>query len=624
MTADEPFLTRLSDIMVVDDSIESLRTLTDILTQAGYKVRPVEKQHLALEAARIKPLSLFLLDVKMPEMSGFEVCRHLKDDKRTCDVPVIFVIGLEDVQERLQGFEVGGVDFITTPIQEAEVLARVETHLQLRFAQLQMENLVAEKTAEIVDSEARFRATFEQAAVGIAHVAPDGTFLRLNQKFCDIVGYAHAEMLTRTFQDMTHPDDLDTDIEHLRRLLSGEADTYSMEKRYIRKDGEIVWVNLTVSQVGLEKGKLDYFVSVVEDISARKHAEEELSLYRENLESLLEERSAALNTAVEQISTLFEFSPLGVALTNYDGQFLAVNQSLLDMLCTTREKLLQGKVADVYVDPRQREALLAELREDGTLQDTTLHLQRDDGSSFFARLNSSQIVMDGNVCLLAMVDDVTEQIAAEQRTAVLEERERLARELHDAVTQTLFSASLLADTAPRLWEKDQALAVQNLHQVGRLMRGALAEMRTLLFELRPAAMEGQSLGKLLDLLADIAHARTRATVKLSVTDDRYLPQDINTALFRIAQEALNNMAKHAEATQVRIDLISTTNNGLKLCIQDNGRGFDPATIPSGHLGIGIMTERAATIGAEFRVESRLGEGTKITVVWTDPIEGEWK
>ncbi len=124
-----------------------------------------------------------------------------------------------------------------------------------------------------VAADSRFEATFEQAAVGIALVAPDGQWLRVNRKLCAIVGYTTDELLAKTFQDITHPDDLDADLDHVRRVLALEIVTYSMEKRYIRKDGGIVWINLTVSLVWKPEGAPDYFISVVDDISARKAAE---------------------------------------------------------------------------------------------------------------------------------------------------------------------------------------------------------------------------------------------------------------------------------------------------------------------------------------------------------------
>jgi PAS domain S-box-containing protein len=129
---------------------------------------------------------------------------------------------------------------------------------------------------KIEKTEKLFKDTFEQAAVGIAHVAPDGRWLRVNQRLSDIVGYTRHEMLSLNFQDITYPEDLDADLKHVAQLLSGEIDSYSMEKRYCHKDGSIVWINLTVSLVRDASGRPKYFISVIEDIAERKRAEKAL------------------------------------------------------------------------------------------------------------------------------------------------------------------------------------------------------------------------------------------------------------------------------------------------------------------------------------------------------------
>ncbi len=136
---------------------------------------------------------------------------------------------------------------------------------------------------ELQENEQRFRSTFEQAAVGIAHVAPDGRWLRVNQKLCDIVGYSREELLQKTFPDITYPEDLDASMEYVRQALAGEIPTYSMEKRYIRKDGSLVWINLTVSVVRNVSGDPTYFIAVIEDIVKRKKAEED----KQNLQGQL-------------------------------------------------------------------------------------------------------------------------------------------------------------------------------------------------------------------------------------------------------------------------------------------------------------------------------------------------
>jgi two-component system cell cycle sensor histidine kinase/response regulator CckA len=125
------------------------------------------------------------------------------------------------------------------------------------------------------ESEERFRVTFDQAAVGIAHVGPDGQLLRINQKFCTIVGYSAEELLAGKFQDITYPGDLEAELAHVHRMLAGEMQSYSMEKRYVRKDGSLVWINLTDALVRHSSGDPKYFISVVQDITERRHLEEQ-------------------------------------------------------------------------------------------------------------------------------------------------------------------------------------------------------------------------------------------------------------------------------------------------------------------------------------------------------------
>ena len=159
-------------------------------------------------------------------------------------------------------------------------------------------------------ARAGYDAAFDQAAVGIALVAPDGSWLRVNRKLCAIVGYTPAELLTRTFQDITHPDDLDIDLDQARRMLAKEIDTYSMDKRYFRKDGSLVWIRLTVALVWQSDSAPDYFISIIEDISGRKQ-----------LEATLREREQRLEAIVAH-------SPSALSLKHPDGRYALANPNL--------------------------------------------------------------------------------------------------------------------------------------------------------------------------------------------------------------------------------------------------------------------------------------------------------
>lgn len=209
-----------------------------------------------------------------------------------------------------------------------------------------------------------------------------------------------------------------------------------------------------------------------------------------------------------------------------------------------------------------------------------------------------------------------EQALAEKaaQEAVTLERTRLARDLHDAVTQTLFSASLIAEVLPDIWKMSQDEGWKRLEELRQLTRGALAEMRTLLMELRPSALTEIPLPDLLRQLCESLIGRARLPIQLSVDGTRKLPADMQICLYRISQEALNNIVKHAKATQATVTLQLHEEVHLSIC--DNGSGFDLNCVTPDHLGLKIMCERAQSMGAKFSVSSRPGEGTQIFVSWT--------
>lgn len=205
-----------------------------------------------------------------------------------------------------------------------------------------------------------------------------------------------------------------------------------------------------------------------------------------------------------------------------------------------------------------------------------------------------------------------------EKNAAMAERGRLARDLHDAVTQTLFSASLIAEVLPQIWEDDPEEGRRRLEQLRQSTRGALAEMRTLLLELRPTALLQAETGELFKYLVNAFTGRTRVPAKLVFDGTYSLPGEVKISLYRIAQEALNNSAKHAEAEQVLITLLCQP-AGVKLEICDDGTGFEVGEITAEHLGLRIMKERAAAIGADFSIKSSPGQGTTISVHWRPPF-----
>lgn len=216
-----------------------------------------------------------------------------------------------------------------------------------------------------------------------------------------------------------------------------------------------------------------------------------------------------------------------------------------------------------------------------------------------------------------------------EQAAAASERRRLAHDLHDSVTQVLFSANLIAEVLPAIWQRNRTEGERALEDLRELTSGALAEMRMLLLELRPSALQEARLDDLLSQLAAAFVGRARIPVAIDVDADCELPTEARLAFFRIAQEALNNVAKHAEANQVGLSLhcrpLKTESSEWRameatLCVSDDGRGFELDEVSLDRLGLGIMRERAEAIDALLTIESQPGHGARVVVTWRSSEE----
>jgi PAS domain S-box-containing protein len=221
----------------------------------------------------------------------------------------------------------------------------------------------------LLGSEQLFRTTYDRAVIGIAHVSPDGHWLRFNQRLCDILGYSREELATRTFQDITHPDDWEASSLYFQRLLAGELETYEMDKRYIRKDGVPVWVHLTVSLVRTPEGAPDYTISMVQDITERKRLEEERARLLERELAARAAAEAALTQAIasealaaeraERLRAILETMADGVGVYDQVGRIVQCNRAY-------RELLAVARIPGFEAIPLAERAPLLEMRDAAT------------------------------------------------------------------------------------------------------------------------------------------------------------------------------------------------------------------------------------------------------------------
>jgi PAS domain S-box-containing protein len=304
------------------------------------------------------------------------------------------------------------------------------------------------------ESEERFRATFEHAAIGAAQVGIDGRWLRVNRRLSEIVGYEREELLQRTFQDITHPDDLEGDLAHMRLLLEGELQTYTMEKRYLRKGGPEVWVNITVSLVRDASGEPAYFIAVVEDISERKKAEEErdLLLVREQLA-----RAEAV-AARRRLTLLAAAGPALAASLDYE-------QTLEDITRLLVPELADWCLLDIVEDDgsvNQLAAAHAEEEKEDLLRKLREHRRFGEGDPG----STAEVLRTGQSVLLSDLPDTTfyePELEGEHLEIVnrLEPRSLMCVPLL-ARGRTIGAITLISSRLDRCYDEDDLMLAEDL------------------------------------------------------------------------------------------------------------------------------------------------------------------
>jgi len=309
--------------------------------------------------------------------------------------------------------------------------------------------------------------------------------------------------------------------------------------------------------------------------------------------------------------------------TPEERDLLTTRHAYLREMFETRNPII---VPDIHTDPygqndAERAAIQSYIGAPIRVQNETIGFmyvfsKRPD---FFKAIHAERLMAFAELAAIAIQNAKLYQQS--QALAAVEERQRLARDLHDSVSQTLFTCRNMAESALRRWDKDPSRARELTEEVYQLTITALAEMRILLLELRPAALTHVTLKQLFEQYLQPIQNRRQFALHLAIADIPPLPPDVQIALYRIVQEALNNIDKHARAEQV-IVRVENHDNHVSLEISDDGEGFNLEATRGTSLGLGIMRERAEGIGAALQIESHIGEGTRITIIWdkTPPQE----
>ncbi len=468
---------------------------------------------------------------------------------------------------------------------------------------------------ELRRSEERWRAVFENSSVGIALTDCVSTrFQAANFAFQKMVGYREEELRELSFMAITYEDDREANRQLLSELMEGRRQSFAMEKRYRRKDDSLIWVNLHVSLVPGEESIPRFSLAIVEDITERKRAEE------------------SQRDSEERFRATFENAGIAMALVDMQGRPIKSNPALRRMLGYSEEELSRMTFTE-FTHPSDRDLdwklygeLAAGKRDRYEIEKR--YLQKGGGVVWGLLTVSLVKSRHGRpVYAIGMVQDITERrraeeelqhsfrqlraLAARLQSIREEERKRVAREIHDELGQALTAIKIdLSSLSHEL----PAEKKQQSESILKLVDETIQSVRRISTELRPVILDEVGLVAAVEWAADEFAARTGTKCQLDLPqDDVVIDPECATALFRIFQETLTNVARHANATEVNVRL-AKEDGDLTLEVHDNGQGVSEEQLSAGSsLGILGMRERALLLGGELTITGAPGEGTTVRV-----------
>lgn len=452
------------------------------------------------------------------------------------------------------------------------------------------------------ESEARFRAVFEQAAVGVGTMDMDtGRYLEVNQRYCNFVGRTREDIKSGSFDAVTHPEDLPENLRLHRQLKAGKISEYAIDKRYVRPDGSTLWGHLHVTRIVASDGSPDRLLAIVEDITERKRAEENYQRELGFIETLVNHTSAI------------------IVLLDDRARMIHVNDTVVRLLGFSRSELLNRSPWDVgMMDAAERDRSMARFTrvlegQPNPPREVTLYGK--DGTPHAVELTSfATRKPDGKPDRIIVTGtDVTERRRMQREILKIAEQEqaRMGHNLHDGVGQTMTGLVSMIEALEHELSGEQRVRAERIRQV---VQDSVQEVRQMSHGLSPMAVKNRGLGGALRLLADTVRMNHRIACACEIDHNlRFADTEKEAHVYRIAQEAVNNALRHGRPKNIAISLTPIDDQRCMLKVEDDGTGFKTSKGTGAGDGIGrrIMDYRASLIGGSVEVNSKRGRGVTV-------------
>jgi PAS domain S-box-containing protein len=447
-----------------------------------------------------------------------------------------------------------------------------------------------------------FRAAFEQVPAGVGVSDATGTYLFVNQHLCELTGYTREELIGTNFAELTFSEDLPGCLTAIGRIVSGDSQGYSIEKRFLRKDGSALWAKLSVTRFhdGTPDAPLR-LIAIVDDITEYKRAQERQL------------------KAEEMCAKAFRQTPMVVTLLDAaTGHYLDVNEAYERLTGYSRQEAIGRSPLDLdlWVDLDKRDEMLRILETENRMAGVESRFRMRDGRILTALTYAERIEIDGRPCIVSAAMDISDRKRLETELQELsgqliktqdEERRRIAMELTDSLGQSVAAVSFEVSHLSRSLHGECG---KELQAVSAKIQDIASGIAIISQSLHPSGLDYTGLPWAIEVLCrQSLHLYGLHVGFRHEGVPAFLPPDVALCLYRIVQEGLSNVVEHSGAREAWIELASNGNE-IRLALWDKGNGFDVASTRSG-LGLLAMRERSRRLDGEFSIRSQAG--TRIDV-----------
>jgi signal transduction histidine kinase/DNA-binding response OmpR family regulator len=584
----------------VEDNPGDARLIQEMIRGVPeFQFSHVETLSAALESVQTVRYGLILLDLTLPDSNGFETLQRVIEV--ASDAPIVVLTGYDDEHQGIEAVQAGAQDYLVKGNTDSRTLQRAIRYAHERY---QIELALRQREEEY---RSLIEDVFATSAVAVLILDREFKVVWLNEATEIYFGISKGEVLRQDKRVLikttlkcvfVDPDDYETRI-----LRAYDGQSFSDEFECLvtpassRNERWLLHWSQPIHSGMFAGGRIEQYT----DITLRKKAELEEQKQRAFVE--------ALRATAEALTSTLEF------------------EDVLDRIIENVNSVVPNHGVRIVLHTQEG---MRVVRKRGNEEGTTPPIQRISAPIILQELEIGVIEVysqESEMDRFAQVDRL-KAFAAQaaiaiqnsrlylesQELATFQERQRLARELHDSVSQTLFSSQTMAEAALRQWKTNPEKAHRFLEEVYHLVISASAEMRLLLLELRPSSLNQAGLKQLFENYLYTTVNKQNINLHLEIADIQPLPPDVQIALYRIVQEAVNNVIKHANAQEIVLKAIEQSDTVI-LCVQDDGKGFSNQARKVTSFGLDIMRERAKSIQAEITISSEEGHGTQITVIW---------